>query len=170
MKSQLFTAALMLAAASSLAAQSSPADPAKAHAVTIQGCVVPGENDTYVMTQVVEKPGAGGAVMPDIAHGRRVVFWLKNDADVKSHPNQMVEVSGTFTDLKESEIELKAGKNKDGGLMVEFEGPGKDVTASNDTIGAAIGTAGRTSTEQNDLKTYLAEVNVTGVQAVGACK
>ena len=32
---------------------------------------------------------------------------------------------GKFQKLEKSEIELKAGPQKDGGLIVEFEGPGK---------------------------------------------
>jgi hypothetical protein len=171
MRCQLIAAAMLVAASPYVLAQDKPADSPKDHEVTIQGCVVPGLDNTYVMTHVMEKPGAGGAVMPDMAHGRRVMFWLKNDSEVKSHPNQMVEVTGHFTDLKESEIEVKTGPRKDGGLIVEFEGPGKDVKAANETIGAAVGTAGRNATEKNDLKTYLAEVNVTSVRVVGSdCK
>ena len=136
--------------------------------LTLRGCVVPGENGTYVMTNVVEAPGANSATMPAVAHGRRVMFWLKNDDEVKTHGNQMVEVSGTFTDLKESEIELKAGAHDDGGLLVEFEGPGRDVVASNAEVGAAVGTAGRQQPEGDDIKIYLAEVDVKAVKALGA--
>jgi hypothetical protein len=171
MRSQWFAAVLLLTAAPTVTAQNPATNAASERQVTIQGCVMPGLNDTYVLTRVTEKAGPSGAVMPEIAHGRHVLFWLKNDADVKSHPNQMVEVTGRFGELKESEIELKAGAHKEGGLVVEFEGPGKDVKASNDAVGATVGTAGRQTPEQNDVKTYLAEVNVTGVQVVeGSCK
>jgi hypothetical protein len=135
--------------------------------ITLRGCVVPAQNDTYIMKNVVEAPGATGSTMPAVAHGRRVMFWLKNDDEVKTHKNQMVEVSGTFADLKESEVELKSGAHRDGGLLLEFEGPGRDVVASNADVGAAVGTAGR-QPESDDIKTYLAEVNVTSVKALGS--
>jgi hypothetical protein len=178
MRFQMLAAACVLAAVPHLSAQSRPADAADPadqkggqKAVTLRGCVTPGLNDTYVMSGVTQDPALNASVLPDTAHGRKVIFWLKNDADVKKHPNMMVEVSGTVGELKESEAELKAGPHKDGGLVVEFEGPGRDVRASNAQVGAAIGTAGRQSAEANDLKTYLAEVNVTGVKVVGeSCK
>jgi len=139
--------------------------------ITFHGCVMPGvDRDTYVMTQVMEIPGPGGATMPEYAHGRRVLFWLHRDDDVKKHVGHMIEVRGGFRDLEKSEIELKAGTQKDGGLIVEFEGPGKDVRASNSTVGPAVGTAGRVVPEKNDVPTYLANINIEEVKVIGECK
>ena len=139
--------------------------------ITFHGCVTPGvDTGTYVMTDVMAVPGPGGATMPEVAHGRRVLFWLHNDDDLKTHMGRMVEVRGEFRDLEKSEIELKAGPQKDGGLVVEFEGPGKDVRASNDTVGIAVGTAGRVVPEKNDVPTYLAHINVEEVKLMGECK
>lgn len=160
--------ALLLAAAPLASAQSG-----SSKEVTLHGCVIAGETPgTYAMTNVVETPGANGtAVMPEVAHGRRVLFWLKNDDNVKKHIGRMVEVRGTFDGLKESEIEMKAGRQRDGGLVVEFEGPGRDVKVPNAEVGAAIGTAGRTEAEKNDIKTYLAMVDVKQVRVItGTCK
>ena len=171
MRFQMLAGACVLALVPHVAAQSRPADAADQKAVTLRGCVTPALNNTYVLANVMQDPATNASVMPDAAHGRKVIFWLKNDAEVKKHPNMMVEVSGTMSALKESEIELKAGPHKDGGLVVEFEGPGRDVRASNAQVGAALGTAGRQTAEANDIKTYLAEVNVTGVKVVGeSCK
>jgi hypothetical protein len=165
-----FALALALAAAS-LPAASSPAA-AQTREVVLHGCVMPGETrDTYVMTHVMEMPVPGGSTMPEVAHGRRVLFWLRNDGDVRRHMNRMVEVRGEFSKLEESEIELKTGRQKDGGLVVEFEGPGKDVRASNAAVGAAVGTGGRTVPEKDDIPTYLAHVNVKSVRVMsGECK
>ena len=139
--------------------------------ITFHGCVMPGtDRGTYVVTQVMEMPGPGGATMPEVAHGRRVLFWLHKDDDVKKHIGHMVEVRGEFRDLEKSEIELKPGPQKEGGLVVEFEGPGKDVTASNSTVGPAVGTAGRVVPEKNDVPTYLAHINVKEVKLMGECK
>ena len=78
--------------------------------MTFHGCVMPGaDTGTYVMTDVMAVPGPSGATMPEVAHGRRVLFWLHNDDAVKKHIGHMVEVRGEFRDLEKSEIELKAG-------------------------------------------------------------
>jgi hypothetical protein len=171
MRSAIAFAGMLLTATPMLLAQGNSGNPAREREVIIRGCVTPAENDTYVMTNVTQTPGAGGATMPEMAHGRRVLFWLKNDAAVKNHPNKMIEVTGRFTDLKESEIEVKSGRQDSGGLVVEIEGPGRDVVASNKAVGAALGTAGRQTPEANDIKTYLAEVRVTHVREVaGSCQ
>jgi hypothetical protein len=159
-------------ALSPLAASAQNASATARREVVLHGCVMPGaDRNSYVMTKVMEMPGPDGSVMPEVAHGRRVLFWLDNDGDVKRHMGRMVEVRGEFTGLQESEIELKAGRQKDGRLLVEFEGPGKDVVVPNETVGAAIGTAGRTEAEKNDIPTYLARVNVRMVRVMsGECK
>ena len=163
-------AGLLLVCPPMVLAQDNPGGSPHEREVTIRGCVVPAENNTYVMTNVTQTPGPGGLTLPEIAHGRRVLFWLKNDDTVKNHPNKMVEVTGRFTNLKESEIELKSGRQESGGLVVEIEGPGRDVVTSNREVAAAVGAAGRQTPEKNDIKTYLAEVRVTHVREVGgAC-
>jgi hypothetical protein len=109
--------------------------------------------------------------MPTEAHGRKVIFWLDKDAALKSHVGQMVQVTGTLGDIEKSEAELKAGPQKDGALVVEFEGPGKDVKASNQVVGQALGTSGRTPPETNDVPTFLMRVQVQDVkQAAGTCR
>jgi hypothetical protein len=162
---------MLLACTPLLLAQDNASGTTREREVTIRGCVTPARNDTYVMTNVTQVPGPGGVTMPEVAHGRRVLFWLKNDSAVKNHPNKMVEVTGRFTNLKESEIELKSGPQESGGLMVEIEGPGRDVVTSNREVAQALGTAGRQTPEKNDVKTYLAEVRVTHVREVaGSCQ
>jgi hypothetical protein len=89
---------------------------------------------------------------------------------VKKHIGRMIEVRGQFSGLEESEIELKAGAQDRGGLVVEFEGPGRDVKVPNAAVGGAIGTSGRTEPEKNDVKTYLAYVDVKQVRVItGSC-
>lgn len=173
MKRSLIAVAMAVAVAPLAgAAQQPPADTASSKEIVLHGCVIPGEaSGTYAMTHVMEMPGPGGSAMPAAAHGRRVMFWLKNDDQVKQHIGRMVEVRGDFTDIEESEIEVKAGRHKDGGLIVEFEGPGPDVRVPNSAVGDAVGTAGRTVPEKDDVKTYLAYVNVKQVRAMpGECK
>jgi hypothetical protein len=170
MKRALAAVAMLLAVAP-LTGTARQSDAAK-HEITFHGCVIPGQDKgTYAVTQVVEVPGPGGSTMPEVAHGRRVLFWLKNDDNVKKHIGRMVEVRGDFTGLQESEVELKAGRQNNGELVVEFEGPGKDVKVPNSSVGDAIGTAGRTVPEKDDVKTYLAYVNVKQVRVTsGNCQ
>ena len=167
MKRSVLAMAMALAVTPLAAAQQRADD----KEVTIHGCVIPGERGTYAMTNVTEVPGPGGSVMPEYAHGRRILFWLRNDDNVRKHIGRMVEVRGRFAGLEESEIELKAGRQDKGGLVVEFEGPGRDVRVPNAQVGAAIGTTGRTEAEKDDVKTYLAYVDVRQVRVItGSCQ
>ena len=148
---------------SSSAAQA--AGTADAKSITLRGCVVPGaDKGTYVLTHVTEVPPAGRSAMPETAHGRRVVFWLDKHDALLEHANHAVEVMGKLDGAEESEIEFKNGERKDGGLLAEFEGPGKDVRVPAETVERAIGTTGRTA-EKNDLKTMLLKVKVESVKA-----
>jgi hypothetical protein len=162
MKRSLMVAALALALA--------PAGSAQSREITLRGCVTPGvDKGTYVLTHVDEVTEPGKSAMPAEAHGRRVVFWLDHDNDVKKQMGQSVQVRGTFDKFEESEIEVKAGPAKEGGLFVEFEGPGKDVKVSQAAIGGAVGTTGA-APEKNDVKTFLLRVRVSDVKAMGACQ
>ena len=152
-----------VSAQSSSAAQAAGAADAKS--ITLRGCVVPGaDKGTYVLTHVTEVPPAGRSAMPETAHGRRVVFWLDKHEALLEHANHAVEVMGKLDGAEESEIEFKNGERKDGGLLAEFEGPGKDVRVPAETVERAIGTTGRTA-EKNDLKTMLLKVKVESVKA-----
>ena len=171
MKLALFTlAAAVLAAPFGVSAQSSSAAQAVAGAdtksITLRGCVVPGaDKGTYVLTHVTEVPSPGRSAMPETAHGRRVVFWLDKHDELLKHANHAVEVSGRLDGAEESEVELKNGDRKDGGLLAEFEGPGKDVRVPNEAVGRAIGTTGRASSDTGDVKTMLLKVKVASVKA-----
>jgi hypothetical protein len=168
MKQALMAAAVALAL-TPMAAWSQDKAPgaSESREITLRGCVVPGQDkDTYVLTHVTEVAPASGSVMPAEAHGQRVVFWLNKKDDVLKHANHGVEVRGTLGGFEKSEIELKAGPAKDGGLIAEFEGPGKDVRVANSTVSEAIGTTGRAASEKDDVKTMLVKVDVKDVQAV----
>ena len=170
MKRALMTMAMLLAL-TPLAGAAQKGDTERKE-VTLHGCVVAGaDKGTYALTHVMQMPGPSGSTLPEMAHGRRILFWLRNDDNVKKHIGRMVEVRGDFTGLEESEIELKAGRQKNGELVVEFEGPGKDVKVPNSVVGDAVGTANRTEAEKDDVKTYLAYVNVKQVRVVsGSCQ
>jgi hypothetical protein len=135
--------------------------------VTLQGCVVAGlEKGTAALTSVTEIAQPGKSVMPAEAHGRQVVFWLMPDDQIVQHVGQMVQVHGETTRIEKSEIELKEGHQKSGGLVAKFEGPGKDVKVPNAEVGG-IGTAGRVVAKGDDVKTFLIRVKVDDVRALG---
>ena len=171
MKLALFTlVAGVMAAPFGVSAQSSsagqPAAGVDAKSITLRGCVVPGaDKGTYVLTHVTEVPPAGRSAMPDTAHGRHVVFWLDKHDELLKHANHAVEVTGKLNGAEESEVELKNGDRRDGGLLAEFEGPGKDVRVPSETVERAIGTSGRTSPATGDVKTMLLKVKVDSVKA-----
>jgi hypothetical protein len=166
MKPAGIVAAVAISAIPLLAApqKDSGATPAAGKPLTLRGCVAPGvDKRTYVLTQLSEATRGGQSAMPDSAHGRRVVFLFDKKDEMLKHVNQAVEVTGTINGFEESEIELKNGDAPDGGLLVEFEGPGKDVRVSNAAAGGVVGTGGRTTPDKNDIKTMLVKVKVTGV-------
>ena len=134
--------------------------------VTLRGCVTPGVGkDAYVLTQVQETT-PGKSAMPAEAHGRRVIFWLDDEKALAPHSGKMVDVHGTLGKLETSEIELRAGTRKDGGLLVEYEGPGKDVVASADTLGRPVGTSWTAKPGRSDVKTFLLHVKINDVRTV----
>jgi hypothetical protein len=174
MKWSAVAAALVMAAAPLAAQQpqaTSDSGQGAGRTVSLRGCVRAGvDKDTVLMTDVVEAAGAGRSAMPTEAHGRKVLFLLDRDEPLKAHVGHMVEVTGTQGPIEESEVELKAGRQKSGGLVAEFEGPGGDVKASNDVVGPALGTSGRAVAEKNDIQTFLIKVKVNTVRPVdGSC-
>lgn len=131
--------------------------------ITLRGCVAPGvEKGTYILSQLSQATRTGETALPDSAHGRRVVFWLDKKDEMLKHLNKAVEVTGTIAGVEDSKIEIKNGDARDGGVMVEFEGPGKDVRAPETVARTTIGTSG-TTPGSGDIKTMVVKVNVTGV-------
>jgi hypothetical protein len=162
-----FAAVSLLAVSPALASAEDVKD------ITLRGCVVRGiDKDTFALNSVSEVTKNGLSTIPSASQGHRVIFWFNKDDKFKDHVGELIEVKGEMGEIKESEIELKAGKQKDGGLVAEFEGPGgKDVKVSNDVIGSEIGTAGRTEADngKKDLKAFLIKVDVDEVKRISNC-
>ncbi|HTM04484.1 MAG TPA: hypothetical protein VL173_13330 [Vicinamibacterales bacterium] len=155
-----------------LAGPQSSSQPGADNRITLRGCVQPGlESGTVLMNNVTEVPTGGRSAVPEEAHGRKVIFWLDKDDPLKPHVGHMVEVTGARGGVEKSEIELKQGHQKSGGVVVEFEGPGRDVKASSSAVGGALGTSGRTGPEKDDIKTFLYKVKVDNVRGLpGTCQ
>jgi hypothetical protein len=111
----------------------------KGATVTLQGCVVAGDKkDTYVLGKVQEWP-IGNSEMGK--HGRRMYWIDKKGDDMKAHMGHLIQITGKITDVKKSEIEMEDATMKEG-LVVEIEGPGRNVetSAANAGVSAAHGT------------------------------
>lgn len=171
MKRTCVAAFLALAVVPLAAAQEQDVRDSDGQEITLRGCVTPAEDDDkYVLTRVSEVPPPGGSTIPSYAHGRKIVFWLDDDDELAKHANKGVEVHGEIEGFEESEIEFKEGPADDGGLLVEFEGPGDDVVIAQSALEGAVGTSGRAKAEEDDIKTMLVKVEVKGVKsAVYAC-
>jgi hypothetical protein len=136
------------------------------HDIRLRGCVVPGlDKGTFALTRVSQVEPNEPFAIPPVADGRRVVFWLSDASKLRDYVGRMVEVRGKADDkAEESEIEIKSGP-RDGGLIVEFEGPGKDVRVPGEAVADAIGTSGRADAGK-DIKTFVVKVDVDDVDDV----
>ncbi len=114
MTSTLMAAAVVAAAMVSAAPIGSAAqkDAKGKHPVTLQGCIVAGQDTgTFAMTGVQEIATADAVTVPPEAHGRRVVFWLDRQKETATDAGHKVEVKGRVTEVIEGEIEMKAGSS-----------------------------------------------------------
>jgi len=119
--------------------------------VTLSACVEKGQQpDTFILTDVADVP-----VHP--ATMGRVVYWLDSVKELRKHIGHEIRVMGAITEVKQSEMEVKAGDDKQGGWYVEIEGPGKDVRTPAEK--ASVTTAGRKD-EKDDVKTTLVKLKV----------
>jgi hypothetical protein len=122
--------------------------------VTLTACVEKGmKDDTFILTHVADVP-----VHPSTMG--RVVYWLDKKDDLKKHVGHQIRVNAKITEVKQSEMEVKAGDAEDGGWYVEIEGPGKDVRTPAVNVGVAP--AGRKD-EARDIKTTLVKLKVSEI-------
>ena len=127
--------------------------------VTLISCVEKGQKaDTYILTNVADVP-----VHP--ATMGKVVYWLDDVKPLRSHVGHQVRVRGTVTEVKQGEMEIKAGDDGRGGLNVEIEGPGRDVRTAASKAGVA--SPGQ-SPAKGDIKTTLVKLKVDDVTMAAA--
>ena len=155
------TFAFALAAGMSSVAAQAQADGKKydkGSTVTLQGCVVAAEKkDTYVLTNVREWPIANS----DMGKFGKRYYWLdKLGKDLRAHGGHTIQVIGTITEVKKSEIDVKTGEDPTG-MTVEIEGPGTDVktSAQNAQVGALAG---------KDIPITLLKVKVSDLKMVAS--
>ena len=127
--------------------------------VTLTACVEKGMKDnTFILTNVADVP-----VHPSTMG--RVVYWLDKKDDLKKHVGHQIRVNAKITEVKQGEMEVKAGDSEDGGWYVEIEGPGRDVRTPAANVGV---TPGGRKDEARDLKTTLVKLKVSDVVMVAA--
>jgi hypothetical protein len=127
--------------------------------VTLTACVEKAQKaDSFILTNVADMP-----VHP--ATMGRVVYWLNDVKPLRAHVGHQIRVMGTITEVKQGEIEIKAGDDGQGGLNVEIEGPGRDVRTT--ATKAGVSSAGQTP-GKNDIKTTLVKLKVSDVTMVAA--
>jgi hypothetical protein len=152
---------IVACATATLSAQKMPTSNLdKGDEVQLQGCVLQGEAPgSFVFSRVTAWPVAKS---PQGEFGPRH-FWLANAADhLHGHVGQTIEVSGTITEVRESEIERNPGWNSKGGRRVAIELPVGDVFTSPDLAG--INDEGRPS--KTDLKITLLKVKIDSLLVV----
>lgn len=132
----------------------------KGSTLAIEGCVTAGENkDTFVLGGVKEIPGR------PVETGRLRVYRLDDISQFRGKAGQVVRVEGRIDGIEEGEIDPKPGEAKDGGMLVEFEVPGRDVDTTPAVVAGATGTRGVAK-----VKTTVIKIDVDKVTAVRACK
>jgi hypothetical protein len=105
---------------------------AKGSTVQLQGCVVEGEQrGTFVFSRVTAWPVAS----PNGEFGPRF-FWLINAAkQLEQYLGQTVQVTGTVSEIRESEIERNPGYDSRNGRRVAIELPTGDVFTTPELAG-----------------------------------
>lgn len=100
---------------------------------------------------------------------RPVIYWLDDTSGLRPHVGRTVDVSGTIKDVREREADVRADAARNGGVIVELEGPGRDVEASGDAIPGVVGTSG--TVPASDVKTVVLEIDVAAVTPrPGGCR
>lgn len=162
----LFSGAVLISALPALAQDHAAHAKAEAKLVkggslAIEGCVTPGENkDTFVLGSVKEIPGR------PVETGLIRVYRLDDISQFRGKAGQIVRVEGRIDGIEEGEIDPKPGEANNGGLLVEFEVPGRDVDTTPGVIaGSTKGTGGAVK-----MKTTVITIDVDKVTAVRACK
>ena len=125
----------------------------KGATVTLQGCVTAAEKkETYVLTGVREWP-AGKSEMGKF--GPRMYWIDKTAKDLKGHLGHTVQLTGKITDVEKSEMEIKTGESG-AGIVVEIEGPGRDVVTSPKNAGVSPATR----PNKDDIKITLLKLHI----------
>ena len=133
----------------------------KGATITLQGCVTAAEKkDTYILTGVREWP-VGKSEMGK--YGPRMYWIDKSAKDLKGHLGHTVQLTGKITDVEKSEMEIKTGESG-AGIVIEIEGPGRDVVTS--AKNAGVNPATRPN--KDDIKITLLKLHIDELKMMSA--
>ena len=138
MKNLLALGGLVLGFAA-FAGAAEPDQTMKGNVLTLTGCVVASDSDSFVLSHV-QKISPDGAPIPNGqvlgAHGmeggpEEVIYWLSKDSVKKMRglAGHQVEVTGMVTDVSMGTVKVRQEPGKDGrDNKVEVEARGKDAS------------------------------------------
>jgi hypothetical protein len=106
--------------------------------VTITGCVMASDSDSFVLTHV-QKVGETAATSTGAMLGatgmepsaNEVIYWLSKDSikKMRGHVGHKVEVMGKITDVSTGTVQIRQEPGKDGrDNKVEVDARGKDAS------------------------------------------
>jgi hypothetical protein len=165
---------LGLALATAAVAQEAATPLVKGTPVTLSGCVVGADSDSYVLTRVERlsprvAPTAGmlGATGMEGAEGE-VIYWLSHDSvkKMRNHNGRRVEIMGTITDISMGTVETTKEPGKVGrDNKIEVDARGKEASARTDRSvdSAPTPPPGTKVVEKKTLPTYRVEVDTVRV-------
>jgi hypothetical protein len=122
-----------------LAGAAEPDQTMKGNVLTLTGCVVASDSDSFVLSHV-QKVSPDGVPIPNGqvlgAHGmeggpEEVIYWLSKDSVKKMRglDGHQVEVTGMVTDVSMGTVKVRQEPGKDGrDNKVEVEARGKDAS------------------------------------------
>ena len=110
--------------------------------VTITGCVMASDSDSFVLTHV-QKAGETAATSTGAMLGasgmepsaNEVIYWLSKDSikKMRGHVGHKVEVTGKITDVSTGTVQVKQEPGKSGpDNKIEVDARGKDASAKTD--------------------------------------
>ena len=176
--SKLFLCSLVLGAATTAGAFDHSHTGVEGSAVTITGCVMASDSDSFVLTHVQK---AGGTPAPGTnamlgAGGMEpatndVIYWLSKDSikKMRGHVGHKVEVMGKITDVSTGTVQVKQEPGKSGpDNKVEVDARGKDASGKTDRP-VEPGPAPRMGSKVEETKTMpVHRIDVDTVRMIAA--
>ena len=142
-------------------------DSLKGVEIGIRGCVRPGiESGTVVLDEVLEIGSDGVARRPVPPGLPMAIYSLRDARPLLRYVGRTVEIRGRIREIRDSEIKLKPGPQKDGSLIAEIKMPGQDVKATLDEVPLPVGTSGTDA----PVKTVVLQMDIDSVNALGGCR
>lgn len=175
---KLFLCSVVLGAATTAAAFDHSRTGVEGSAVTITGCVMASDSDSFVLTHV-QKVGEAASASTGAVLGAggmepaadEVIYWLSKDSikKMRGHVGHKVEVMGKITDVSTGTVQVKQEPGKSGpDNKVEVDARGKDASGKTDRA-VEPGAAPRMGTKVDETRTLpVHRIDVDTVRMIAA--